>query len=68
MKKFKIKFYREMLCSTEIDAENEIEAQAIFNDETYHPTQVEIVKESEMNDEFHSVEEILTNQLPLFKH
>ncbi len=68
MKKYKITFYREMLCTAVITASSDEMARELFNEDTYDHNTIEIVKDAEVVDEISDLKEIEAPKVELFKH
>lgn len=68
MRKFKVMFYREILCEVEITAHNETEAHELFITQQFTEESVDIVrhKDAEMVDEFVAAIPIESAQQELF--
>lgn len=68
MLRFKVTFYREMLCTAEITASSEGMARELFNKDVYDKKTIQIVKDSEVVDEISDLVEITRPNLALFAH
>jgi len=68
MKKFKVMFYREILCEVEVTAESATEAHEHFINQRYNEKSINIVrhKDAEMIDEFVAAIPMESKQQELF--